>query len=73
MADYHINVFWSDEDNAYVADIPDLEFCSAFGPTPQEAVVEVTLAKEAWLETARAEGKLIPPPTYRPVIYQAVG
>ena len=35
MADYHFNVFWSDEDGCYVADIPDLAFCSAFGDTPE--------------------------------------
>ena len=34
MKDYHINVFWSEEDGCYVADIPDLEACSAFGATP---------------------------------------
>lgn len=48
MKDYHINVFWSDEDGCYVADIPDLARCSAFGPTPQEAVAEVMEAKQAW-------------------------
>ena len=70
MKDYHINVFWSDEDGRYVADIPDLDACSALGSTPQEAVEQVTLAKEAWLEAAREAGKAIPTPTYRPLIYQ---
>ncbi len=72
MRDYHINVFWSEDDDCYVADIPDLVACSALGDTPQEAVAEVLIAKEAWLEAARAHGKPIPEPTYRPVIYQAV-
>jgi predicted RNase H-like HicB family nuclease len=71
--DYHINVFWSEEDECYVADFPDLAHCSAFGATPQEAVAEVTLAKEAWLEAARELGKPIPAPSYRPVIYQVAG
>jgi predicted RNase H-like HicB family nuclease len=71
--DYHINVFWSEEDECYAADIPDLAHCSAFGATPQEAVAEVTLAKEAWLEAARELGKPIPAPSYRPVIYQVAG
>ena len=70
MKDYHINVFWSDEDECYVADIPDLFACSAFGETPEEAVREVQIAKAAWLEVAREIGKPIPPPTYRPAIYQ---
>jgi predicted RNase H-like HicB family nuclease len=38
MSDYHINVFYSDEDSAYVADIPDLEACSALGATAEEAL-----------------------------------
>src|SRR5207244_1178145 len=43
MKDYHINVFYSEVDNCYVADIPDLKFCSAFGATPEEAVREVQI------------------------------
>ncbi|MBW1978578.1 MAG: type II toxin-antitoxin system HicB family antitoxin [Deltaproteobacteria bacterium] len=60
MRDYHIN-----------ADIPDLEACSAFGDTPDEALHEVQKAKSLWIEAAKLEGKPIPPPKYRPVIYQA--
>ena len=70
MKDYHINIFHSDEDGGYIADIPDLDACSAFGKTPQEALEEVERAKTAWLEAAQAEGKPIPPPRYRPAIYQ---
>lgn len=70
MKDYHINVFWSDEDDCYVADIPDLFACSAFGATPEEAVREVQIAKAACLEVAREIGKQVPPPTYRPADYQ---
>ena len=71
MSDYHINIFYSEEDEGYIADIPDLEACSAFGSTPEEALTEVELAKAAWLEAAKQAGKPIPPPRYRPVIYQA--
>ncbi len=70
MSDYHINIFYSEEDGGYIADIPDLEFCSAFGESPEGALLEVEKAKEAWLEAARRGGKPIPPPRYRPVIYQ---
>ena len=70
MRDYHINIFFSDEDNGYIADIPDLEACSAFGETPQEALQEVEMARELWLAAARAEAKPIPEPRYRPAIYQ---
>ena len=55
MNKYHINIFFSEEDGGYIADIPDLEACSAFGDTPEEALAEVELAKQAWLEAALAE------------------
>jgi predicted RNase H-like HicB family nuclease len=71
MSDYHINLFASDEDGGWIADIPDLAHCSAFGDTPQEALEQLLLAKAAWLDAAKAEGKPIPPPKYRPAIYQA--
>lgn len=45
--------------------------CSAFGATAEEALRELEIAKAAWLEAARAEGKPIPEPKYRPLIYQA--
>lgn len=66
MSDYHINVFWSDEDNCYIADIPDLEYCSAHGETPEEALREVLVAKRAWLAVAKERGVSIPKPRYRP-------
>ncbi len=56
MKDYHINIFYSEEDEAYIADITDLKFWSAFGETAEEALREVLIAKSAWLEAARAEG-----------------
>ena len=71
MRDYHINIFYSEDDGGYIADIPDLELCSAFGDTPDEALHEVQKAKLLWIEAAKSEGKKIPSPKYRPVIYQA--
>jgi predicted RNase H-like HicB family nuclease len=70
VSDYHINIFYSEEDGGYIADIPDLEACSAFGATPEEALAQLKEAKRVWLEAARAAGKPVPPPRYRPVIYQ---
>jgi predicted RNase H-like HicB family nuclease len=70
MKDYHINIFYSEEDGGYIADIPDLQACSAFGDSPAEALAQVEIAKAAWIEAAEAEGKPIPQPRYRPVIYQ---
>ncbi|MFZ1104524.1 MAG: type II toxin-antitoxin system HicB family antitoxin [Hyphomicrobiaceae bacterium] len=63
---YAIIVFWSDEDEAWVADVPDLRSCSAFGDTPEEAVAEVRVAMEAWLAAAREAGHPIPEVRYRP-------
>ncbi|CAN5685226.1 hypothetical protein BH24ACT26_BH24ACT26_02160 [soil metagenome] len=69
MTDYHMNVFYSEKDGGYIADIPDLEACSAFGSTPEEALAEVKKAKEAWIAAARAAGRPVPDPRYRPAIY----
>ena len=66
-----INIFDSEDDGGYIADIPDLAVCSAFGETPEEALREVEAAKSLWLEAARVEGKPIPQPRYPPAIYQA--
>ena len=70
MTEYHINIFYSEEDAGYIADIPDLGVCSAFGATPAEALAEVQKAKETWLAVARESGDPIPQPRYRPLIYQ---
>ena len=63
---YHINIFWSDEDDCFIATIPDLRGCSAWGDTPEKALVEVQIAKELWLEVAREHKDPIPEPRYRP-------
>ena len=70
MKDYHINIFYSEEDEEYIADIPDLKYCSASGETPEEALREALIAKALWLEAARENGKPVPEPRYRPFIYQ---
>ena len=72
MSDYHTNIFYSEEDGGYIADIPDLDSCSAFGNTPERALAELEQARKAWLQAAREEGKPIPSPRYRPVIYQGI-
>ena len=73
MKDYHINIFYSPEDGGYIADIPDLDACSAFGETPELALAELMVAKTAWLDVARSEGRPIPVPSFRPLIYQLEG
>ena len=68
---YHINIFFSQEDNGYIADIPDLKNCSAYGDSPEEALNQVLIAQKLWLEEAEASGMSIPEPLYKPLIYTA--
>ena len=70
MNDYHINIFYSNEDEGFIADIPDLKYCSAFGETPEKALSEVLVAKKIWLEAARETNREIPKAKYKPMIYQ---
>ena len=68
---YHINLFWSSEDECWIADVPDLKPCSAHGDTPEEAIANIQNAIELWLEIAAEKGLAIPEPRYRPAIYAA--
>jgi predicted RNase H-like HicB family nuclease len=68
---YPIVIFWSDEDQAYIADVPDLRHCSAHGETPEAALREIQVAMEAWLEVAREQGKPIPAPTLPQMLRKA--
>lgn len=63
---YHVNLFWYEPDESWVADVPDLKSCSAFGDTPEEALAEVQQAMQLWLEVAEERGLPIPEPQYRP-------
>ena len=67
MTGYPIEVFWSEEEKVWIADVPDLPSCTAHGATPHEAVAEVELAAEAWLDAARATGRSVPEPSPRAV------
>jgi len=58
---YKIEIFYSEEDEGYIAIIPGLPGCSAFGETEEETLKEVKIAKELWLEVALSEGMEIPP------------
>ena len=64
MSRHTLLTFWSDADSAWVADAPDLNSCSAFGDTPQEAVAELTVAMEARLAAARMAGHTLPRPRF---------
>ena len=71
MDHYHINVFWSQRDMCWVADVPDLKSCAAFGETAELAVAEVEFAIAGWIEAARSNNMQVPEPRYRPAIYAA--
>lgn len=60
---YSIKVFYSEEDKGFVAIIPDLPGCSAFGETEEEAIKEARVAQELWIKTAKKEGRKIPQPS----------
>jgi predicted RNase H-like HicB family nuclease len=64
-ATYPIAVQWSAEDGMWIADVPDLAYCTAHGPTPHDAVAQVENAIEAWLQAARADGRPLPEPSSR--------
>ena len=69
MKDHHINIFWSDEDVEH-----SRHSGSAVLLKRQEALAELLIAKEAWLEVAREDAvDPIPEPSYRPLIYQVAG
>jgi predicted RNase H-like HicB family nuclease len=72
MGQYHINIFYSDEDGCFIADTPDLENCSAFGDTPKQALEEMMIAQKLWLDDAKESGREIPQRKYKPIIYRAV-
>ena len=62
MAQYTVNVHWSDADGAYVAAVPELPGCMAHGPTEEAARKEIQAAMHLWIETAREFGDPIPQP-----------
>ncbi len=62
MYRYAIEIFYSEEDKGYIAVVPELPGCSAFGETEEDALEEIKKAMELWLETAKKEGREIPQP-----------
>jgi predicted RNase H-like HicB family nuclease len=62
MYKYAIEIFNSEEDEGYIAVVPELSGCSAFGGTEEAALEEAKIAIELWLETAKKEGRAIPQP-----------
>jgi predicted RNase H-like HicB family nuclease len=65
MIRYEIIIFWSSEDQVFIAEVPELPGCMADGPTYQEALRNVELVTSEWLETAREQGRPVPEPKGR--------
>lgn len=68
---YPIVIFWSESDGAYIADVPDLHSLSAWGETPEDALRELLVAREAWLDVARERGVPLPDPDESPYLPDA--
>ncbi len=65
MTKYEIILYWSSEDNGFIAEVPELSGCAADGATRQEALANVEVVIAEWLETARELGRPIPEPRGR--------
>lgn len=65
MTKYEIILYWSDEDGAFIAEVPELPGCAADGPTRQEALANAEIVMSEWLETARELGRTVPEPKGR--------
>ena len=69
MQRYEIIIYWSDEDNVFVADVPELPGCMAHGHTEELALSNVKDAKQLWIDTAKEFGDPIPEPKGRRLMY----
>jgi len=65
MARYKLIIYWSNDDKAFIAEIPELPGCMADGRTYQEAMDNVELIAREWVETAKELGRAIPEPKGR--------
>jgi predicted RNase H-like HicB family nuclease len=62
---YEVILYWSEEDNAYIAEVPELAGCAADGPSYQDALANVEIVIQEWIETAREVGRDVPEPRGR--------
>ena len=65
MIRYEVIIYWSDEDQAFIAEVPELPGCAADGPTYQEALASAETVIREWIETAKELGRPIPKPKGR--------
>ncbi len=66
---YEVIIYWSDEDQVFVADVPELPGCMSHGDTHEEALREAGVAVSLWLDTAKEFGRAIPEPRGRRLMY----
>jgi len=69
MQKYKIIIYWSDEDNVFVAEVPELPGCMAHGETEESALSNVKDAIQLWIDTAKEFGDTIPTPKGRRLMY----
>jgi predicted RNase H-like HicB family nuclease len=62
---YEVTIYWSEPDQAFVAEVPELAGCAADGATAQQALEAVNVAVSEWIDTARELGRAIPEPKGR--------
>lgn len=65
MYKYEIIIYWSQEDDVFIAEVPELPGCMAHGDTPEAALANAQQAIELWIETAREFGDPVPEPKGR--------
>jgi predicted RNase H-like HicB family nuclease len=69
MDKYEIIIFWSDEDNAFIAEIPELPGCMAHGDSHEAALANIRSAMELWIESAKEFGDKVPEPKGRRLVF----
>lgn len=69
MHKYEIIIYWSNEDNAFIAEVPELPGCMAHGETPEKALKNAKEAVKLWIDTAKEFGDAIPEPKGNKLIY----
>ena len=69
MSKYEVIIYWSNEDEAFIAEVPQLPGCAAHGPTQETALASAQQAIALWLDTAKDFGNPIPEPKGRRLIF----
>ena len=69
MSKYEVIIYWSDEDSAFIAEVPELPGCMADGATYQEALANAEIVIQEWIETAKELGRPIPEPKGQRLVF----